>query len=502
MKVQVEKQKNQYGSREKTSQKEVIGLIIITIILLLIHGIRIFNGSISGDEGFSLRLAKLDVSSMLTATAEDVHPPLYYFLIMYWGKIAGYTAFAGRVLSYLAIIAIAILTNTYIRKRFGASTAAIFFLLLTFTTNCIEMVVEIRMYTWAMVFVTLTALFAYELMRAERAYSKNLKKWIGLSIFGLAAGYTHYYALIMVAFIYIFLFIVLIIKDKKNLLPCFLCGVVAVVVYFPWLLVLLKQFGTVSNDYWISSIEIKDWIRYIFGDDRFGKLLRMILVIVVLIYFITQEGLQISSNLFDKCKNRIQIHIEWKPARIDAERLFVLMCGITTIGTIAVAAIVSYLFRPLYVARYIYSAMGLVALAFGIAYTSCSRKRIYAWILMICIMLFGMKDFVRVQGIEKEYKSEETLDFFAQNLQSNDIIITNDNQLSWTVLEYYFPDATTLPLGSYNLLKEAYHVAWYMNTGDALDERIVAFEQQGLHVTHIMDTGLGRYPYSLYKITK
>ena len=464
-------------------------LLVVTLLLLAVNVIRIFNISISGDEGFTLMLSKMSMPDMLAATAADVHPPFYYMMMMAFGKLTGYTAIAGRVLSYLAIVVAAVIANTYLKKRFGARAALLFFALLTFTTNAIEMVVEIRMYTWSMVFVLLTGIFAYELMEAQEAYKGNLWKWMGLCVFGLAAAYSHYYALIMVALIYGCLFLYLVVKSRKNILPCVLVSVVSVVVYFPWLLVLLKQFGTVSDNYWISSIEVKDWIRYIFGANYFGKLLRVILVVSAGIFLFTQDGLQIKSE-----------SITWKWAHFDAKRAFVLLCGITTLGTIGVGAVVSYIFRPLYVSRYIYSALGLVTLAFGIAFTHCSKKKIYTWILLIFILFYGAGSFKEQYDIEKTYQSEETIAYFQEHLEPKDVLVTNYDQLSWTVLRYYYPDHEIIPLGTYNLMEADFDECWYLNYGTELDERIVAFEKQGMKVTYIMDTGIGRYPYSLYKL--
>ena len=522
------------GKMNKKNNCDTMLLAGITLLLLGINAIRLFISSISGDEGFSFMLAKMTIPDMIAATGADVHPPFYYLMIMVFGKLTGYTVLGGRVLSFLALIVAGIAANTYLKKRFGSYAAAIAFALLTFTTNCIDMVVEIRMYTWSMVFVTVTGLFAYELIRAAETWKAVRKgqigKWVGLTVFGLLAGYTHYYALIMVAFIYVFLFIVLVWYDRKNVIPCVICSIVCVAIYFPWLLVLLKQFGTVSNDYWISDIEVKDWIRYIFGDDRFGRLLRLIMVVAAAICILTKDGLLIQSNLPEKGKAilgrkkgnktatdrkgimeaseqsdkaQAYIHVNWDITTLDAKQLFVLMSGITTIGTIALAAVVSYVFRPLYVARYIYSAMGLVTLAFGISFTHCSKKKIYSLLLLVCVFLFGLGSFQKVYSLEKTYGTDSTMAYFKENLQAEDIILTNDQQLSWTVLRYYFPDRVTDQLGYHDLMTEDYRVAWFMNSGSGdLDERITEYENKGLKVTFICEGGIGRYPYALYKIEK
>ncbi len=488
------------GTKRK-KRREVILLFLFTIFLLSINAIRIFNDSISGDEGFTIMLVKDSVAGMIQATAADVHPPLYYLIFQAFAMVIGTSAVAGRIVTFTAIIITMILANTYIRKQFGVYAAAFFIILLTFTVTGIEMIVEARMYTWAMLFVTLTALTGYELMRKQ-----NLWKWLGLLLFGLAAGYTHYYALIMVAFIYLVTFMTLMMQDRKNLLPCFLCGIGAVIGYFPWLLILLKQFGTVSDNYWIHSIELKEWIRYIFGHDRFGKLLRIILAIAGFLYLMTKDGLTITHNIrsqkVDADKAFMRFDWDTVPKEEWNERLLVLMCGITVVGTLTVATIVSYLVRPLYVERYLYSAFGLIALAFGISFANVSKKRIYAWVLLIAIFVTGAFHFWGICRMEQAYKTEESKVFFQEHLEPGDIFVTDNSQLSWTVLAYYFPAIQNYPLGGFDFFKQEYHTVWYLSEAPELDERILDYEAKGLQVTYVCDSGIGRYPYYLYKIVK
>jgi len=512
--------------RKKNTKQEIIILVIFTMIFLLINAVRLYNDSISGDEGYSIMLAQENVSQMIQDTAGDVHPPLYYLIFQAFALFIGTSAVAAKVVTFVAILLTMILANTYIRREFGGYAAAFFVILLTFNETGLSMIVEARMYTWAMLFVTLTGIFAYELLKQQKFY-----KWAGLLIFGLAAGYTHYYALIMVFFLYSSLFIILMVRDRKNLLPCMLCGIAAVIGYLPWLFVLLQQFGMVSEDYWIGSIEIKEWIRYIFGHDRFGRLLRVILYISGFLYLFTKEGLEITHNL--KCKgskigqkrnNSDENHVKdkeltstvkdakqhmdfaWEKVPKDQwnKRWLVVMSGVTVVGTLAVATIVSYVFRPLYVERYMYSAFGLIALTFGITFTGVSRKKLYSWILIAMIILVGTTSYHHLYQLEAGYgnQTEEAKAFFQDNLQPGDVFVTDNRQLSWTVLRYYYPEVRNEYVTLYDAYTEDYHTIWYFAEKPEPHERVLEYEANGLKVTHVEDGGIGRYPYYLYQITK
>ena len=65
-------------------------LALYSFLLFLMHFIRIFDNSFWGDEGFTIRLAKMGFVDMVLATAKDVHPPLYYFFTQILCHIFGF----------------------------------------------------------------------------------------------------------------------------------------------------------------------------------------------------------------------------------------------------------------------------------------------------------------------------------------------------------------------------------------------------------------------------
>lgn len=74
---------------------------------------------------------------------------------------------------------------------------------LSIMPSSLEENLEVRMYTWAMFFVTASGVYAFEAyLEPERK-----KNWIVLILSSLAAAYTHYFALISVAVVYVILFL-------------------------------------------------------------------------------------------------------------------------------------------------------------------------------------------------------------------------------------------------------------------------------------------------------
>ena len=109
---------------------------------------------------------------------------------------------------------------------------------------------EIRMYTWTMLFVTLTAIYAYRIVKEYK-----IKNWILFAIFSLCAAHCHYYGLVTVAIINGLLFLYILfskkIPKKKYIITFIIIAIAQIVGYLPWITVFLKQANAVSNGYWI-----------------------------------------------------------------------------------------------------------------------------------------------------------------------------------------------------------------------------------------------------------
>ena len=52
-------------------------IYLYAIILCLVNFIRVFDNIFWLDEGFTIRLVRMNIPEMLAATAADVHPPLF-----------------------------------------------------------------------------------------------------------------------------------------------------------------------------------------------------------------------------------------------------------------------------------------------------------------------------------------------------------------------------------------------------------------------------------------
>ena len=101
------------------------------------------------------------------------------------------------------------------------------------------MAVELRMYTWALFFVTACGIYAYELYQNPQ----STKLFYFFILFGILSAYTHYYAFLTVCFIDLFLIIALLKRNKKDWKLCLAFCMVSLLAYLPWIPIIFQQFS-------------------------------------------------------------------------------------------------------------------------------------------------------------------------------------------------------------------------------------------------------------------
>ena len=96
-----------------------------------------------------------------------------------------------KILAIIPQVGTLVLIATVFRKRFGDTAAFLSLVFFTCIPCTMEFAVQVRMYSLALFFVTLCALFAYE------AYMENAKKaWAWVVVGALGAAYSHYFAFV------------------------------------------------------------------------------------------------------------------------------------------------------------------------------------------------------------------------------------------------------------------------------------------------------------------
>lgn len=212
------------------------------------------------DEAFTSVIVQLPVAQLLTATAGDVHPPLYYLLLKLWGMVAGYTPFGLRQFSAIcAVVAlwqVEQLTVVYnLERRVKLTVMA----LAAFSPVMIYYAGEARMY----------ALLTVLVLGAWLAILR--RQWALASLATLAMLYTHNYGLVYGACLGLVAVGRAVIQPRERYeagkdhewsgtdLPQVLLAMgLPVLLYLPWFgFGLWSQFGKMTTaSHWLNHVSV------------------------------------------------------------------------------------------------------------------------------------------------------------------------------------------------------------------------------------------------------
>ena len=225
------------------------GIALLTIFLLgaLLRVYHLGAQSLWWDEAWSVWISELAVPQMVQATAQDVHPPLYYFILHYWMMIFGTSESAVRLLS--ALFGVLAIPMIYVvgRQLFNKDVGLIAALILALSSFNIWSSQEARMYS-LMVLLTLLSMrfFLRFLQRSTLASSA------GYVLFTTLLVYTHFYGLFVVLAqnIYVVALLVLSARGIVRLRQWATLQVIVVALFAPFVLLLVGQASAIQANFW------------------------------------------------------------------------------------------------------------------------------------------------------------------------------------------------------------------------------------------------------------
>ena len=206
----------------KISCKELVGCLFIVVSLIMLgSSIRLcFSSDIWYDELFTMGMVEHSYGELIGFTARDVHPPLYYFIGKFVLDLCKLIfPLADRVIiikivSVMPYFLLFIYAVTFLRKRFGLFVSGVFLFCILAMPQMSAYTVEMRMYGWALFFVTAAFFHVYEIM----CDGENKKYWnyVAILLYGLAAAYTQYFACVAVVMVYLCLLVWIVLCYRKN----------------------------------------------------------------------------------------------------------------------------------------------------------------------------------------------------------------------------------------------------------------------------------------------
>lgn len=390
-----------------------IAHIIMIALTILLPMIGAFIPNIWFDEAYSVGLVNQNWQNFFISAIDDVHPVLYYVLLKIFTMIFGNSMLVYRIFSVIPLIILAIFSYTHIGKKFGEKTGLYFNFILLFLPITIHYATQIRMYAWAMLFVTITAFYAYKAIFDN--YDK--KNWIIFAIFSVCSAYTHYFGLFTIGIINI-LMLIYIIKNKRELLKkWFLFGAIQIIAYIPGLIIFLKQSLRVAGGFWISVTYpdiIMQIVEFFFRD-------------------IITSGLPSVFGLFIFIYMILRVHKEYLGNK---ENIKPVTVSLTVCGLVVLVTLLISLYRPVFIPRYMIPMLTLMIFAFAVILSTEKNKLIKA---IICIGLIGLSAYNNYTYLKTAYdqKNQEPIEYIRNEIQDGDIIIYKEIGIgSITAIEF------------------------------------------------------------------
>lgn len=559
------------NSKTKISYREILGYLLIGISVIMLGKslMLCFSNDIWYDELFTVGMIEHSYGDLIAYTARDVHPPLYYCivkLVVELCKLMRADASAviiAKIVSVLPYFILLLYSVTFIRKRFGIFTGGLFLFCVISMPQLSAYTVEVRMYSWALLFVTATLLHAYGVITGSRKSvydgGSNTHKSDGgyktgshaaaLVLYGLAAAYTHYFACVAVIMVYLYVLFVFLTEDRARVKHWLLWVILSIVGYAPWLYVLYRQIVTVNENYWILPLSwrslggcIKFLMKPAFANDALNTVLAVVLFAVYICVFVLNtvklyHGSREFNNKIDNVTKQWHDFI-FMAAGIDA------LAGLVLFGFVA-----SAILRPIFVYRYMIPALGCFWLSFATGlgklsediaqqpttvFLSVKRKTVSASIptdrickgitVVVCtfVLLIGLRDYRAFMG-EEEYKilqMEDTVTALNE-IGIEDILIYNFDQVQM-VTGYYIDNDSCLWYGRPETLVQEIcgqkdilnedtaqikewlsqgREVWFIGSFNSREDIIEEWRQTGIDVEETGSYLLERYWFNLYKLS-
>ncbi len=401
-----ENRPNQFAKNDALIKTDIVSWLLVAVSSVALIALAFQSNDVWLDETFSLGLARHSVKELILLTAQDVHPPLYY-LILKAGLIFNPNSVAlAKIVSVIPVIIILCVSNVFFKKEFSSLYAITFNLILMCTSAVFHYAIEIRMYSWAMLFCMLCCIFSYYIIKKN-----SFRYFLFYVIFAVCGAYCQYWTAVALALNFVMTSILSFAKYKKikNIL---ITAAIGIVLYLPWASVVIKQVSTVTENYWIGPITLKTFANFMFEAIPLSGFRKIIAIFFLGLFFIKTVKAIINK---------------------DENSFFPLICLLTPFLLIICATIISLATRPIFYSRYVVPTIVFTIFYITISLHSDSfQNKELCFIFLLGVSMFSIKiveifknerkcseAYQKFTKTMKENLSDDTVFMFSQNINSH-----------------------------------------------------------------------------------
>lgn len=490
----------------KQYNKKIV--VVVSLIVGLINISLMFNNNVWCDEAATINLTKLTIPQLLDAVIKDVHPPVYYLMLKFGAHFFGHNIIYYKFMSIIPCVIMIGYVNLWIVRNVekNATLACVIFAILAGLSPCAQgKNLEVRMYSWAALWVCMSVLLGWEVTTKL----VGVRKKILFVICTLMAMYTHYFALLTVAIALGIRLFKCIKKEGLPLARIWYIYAIIILGYIPWVPFMLKQMKE-STAVWPIKIDITpayviDLFRYPFEGDYSAYFTNEY---TILMWTIILTIISLGIINVKKCIKNNELII----LKLGLEMIWV------SLGTVVAGLVISISFHPILFKRYLYPTMGLVWLSISILFVLVDYKveqRVFfvGLVALLCVSAYK-------NSYNREYitGTSDTLQFSENNFETDDILVNNFEICMCWELKYYFPnnqqyyleDGTLMTNDGMTLWSEKadfdiYSVdknVWYFCKGQ-FDLDINKLQTNGYRIDAVYEGDFDNYyAFTLYHITK
>lgn len=401
--------------RRKTS----LYIIALSAFVVLISAGFFMHESLRLDEAQSLWQTSRSASDILRTVAEDVHLPLYHFLLFGWRSVFGSGVVAVRLLSLIFFLASLPAIYRLGTVAFGRNIGRFAVLLAAISPFLNWYGNETRMYTLLLLFVVLSHYFFMRIMRQERDDTPPAPAWAGYLVTSAVGMYVHYFfgfVLLSQAIYFIF--------GRKNFprgsfMKFVAVAGIVILLFSPWI-VYVQSLGSASNTRPEieppTSINVfNSFSQFMFGfqTDKINTLLLSFWPVLVLVAFLMLQGRR----------------------AVSPEAAYFMTSII--VPMVAVFSL-SYIVQPLFLSRYLIVVLPsfYIVLAWMISlFPRTISVPIRVFVVAMMLLTLGIEIANAKTPVKEDYR--EVSEYLERNAGSRDLIIVS---APFTVypIEYYY----------------------------------------------------------------
>jgi mannosyltransferase len=404
------------GWRRRLSWRRWAVLTLSVGLGLMLRCIGLSTRGIWYDDAFSFFIARQDIDQIVSGTAADTMPPLYYFALHLWIRLGSDVA-TLRLLNVFVSLAILALTFRLTDFLFGFRTAIAAAILTAVSPFQIYHAQELRMYGLLCLNLLLYLYFF------SRIYVKSNRPawpfWIGLVAAGVLAMYSHNLAIFTLLSAPLLLFL----QRRWRLFGRSMVALAVILLLAsPWLVMVPGQIAKIQRAFWTPRpglLELVQALVTFHTDLPVPRWMLPIAVTVTLLCFVLV--------VYQLVRDR------WEERPVQLLVAFACFPPVLIFGS-------SYVMRPLFVPRgFILSSVAYYALA---AVVLVGRApRLVRGSLLVSFVTVGLLALPSTYTFNSFPRSpfQPAVSFLRPRIRPGDVVL-HDNKLSYFPARYYAPD--------------------------------------------------------------